>query len=124
MDCAGRAALTSLEWRLFWRRHESINGRNSAFDPQSQGRYEPDTHLLTIDLAAKPAFHSTINHSTVQRDFYGSTRDTDGVRVRGPFQQLKRGRNRFDIWDGLPILIKGQLPPQEWTRAVSVDEGG
>ena len=116
MDREGQAALSATEWQAFWQRHQVVNDANSAFDPESSVRYHPDTQKLTIELQIDPNSIGRIDHPAARSDFYGQERGTTASSAPGPFQDLHRGSNEFDVWAGLPILQDRQLPAPEWNE--------
>ena len=106
----GLAHLTLAEWRAFWKSHELANDSNSILSRQTKISYNPDTHELILDVAFDPAAVGSQNHKFVDNDFFRNKVPQNGKALPGPFQQLRKGRNSFIVWDGLKILEQGKLP--------------
>lgn len=82
----------------------------------SKVQYSIETHELVIDIPYDPKEIGSKNHELIDFDYLGNEIAQDGKALPGPFQILKKGKNKFKIWNGLPILEKGELPnPMEFT---------
>ncbi|NIP95489.1 MAG: hypothetical protein GWO24_19410, partial [Akkermansiaceae bacterium] len=65
---------------------------------------------LAITIPFEPAAIGSTNHGQIDRDFHGRPVPQDGTARPGPFQTLRKGRNRFALWNGLPLRAEGELP--------------
>ena len=90
-----KVALTLEEWRAFWKKHGQENDRNSVTCEGMKVDFDAKSHELRITMPIEPA--------TV-----GAT--GEGRKIPGPFAGLRKGENLFKVWEGLPILGKGELP--------------
>ncbi len=72
--------------------------------------YNPEAHELVLDIRYDPKEVGSKNHEFVDRDYFNNGIAQNGKAITGPFQTLKKGKNKFVIWDGLRILDRGQLP--------------
>ncbi len=112
----GRIPLTFEQWRTFWRAHDLANDTHSVLKEGSSAEYSSATHELELDIPYDPKAIGSKNHELIDFDYLGKDIAQDGKALPGPFQMLKKGKNKFKIWDGLPILEKGELPnPIEFT---------
>ncbi len=106
-----KVALTLDEWRNFWSKHGETNDRGSIALKGMTVTYEPATLELTVNLPFDPRAVGSTSHPRIDRDFSGQPVPRDGKATPGPFQSAARGANRFRVWDGLPLLDAGELPP-------------
>ena len=72
--------------------------------------YDQTKLNLKIRLTFDPAGIGSIEYKKIKKDFAGNPIPKDGNAIPGPFQTLRTGNNIFNIWDGLPLLDKGELP--------------
>jgi hypothetical protein len=105
-----RAMLTFEEWQVFWNIHDLPNDVNSRLCENASVRFEPVGNVLTIDVPFDPESIGSQNHRFADVDFCDETIPQDGQAVPGPFQNLKQGPNSFHVWDGMPVLPRGELP--------------
>lgn len=111
-----RVELSAGNWRKFWKGHGMTLDGSSQFAPQSRVDYQPDKQQLTIYLEAAPPRIPSETYRSIVSEFPGEEMSPEEGEYPGPFGQLRAGANPFDIWDGLPILNEGELPPAEWTQ--------
>lgn len=111
----GKAALTLGEWRSFWEHHDCPGDEHSVLDPASEVHYDRDSYTLSVYVEADPSGIGSVDREEVTRDYFGKPLPGNGTSKPGPFQDLRRGRNRFVIWNGLPRVEEGELPPVDWT---------
>ena len=76
----------------------------------SKVQYNPESHELVLDIPYDPKEVGSKNHEFVDVDYFKNEITQNGSALPGPFQNLKKGTNKFKIWDGLPIMDKGELP--------------
>lgn len=107
---SGRVPLTLEEWKSFWKTHDEVLDANSLLKKGSTVTYDPNSHELVLDIPYHPNEVGSKNHEFVDVDFFNSEISQNEKALPGPFQSLKKGKNKFMIWDGLPILSKGELP--------------
>jgi parallel beta-helix repeat protein len=100
LEQPGKAGLTFDAWKMFWRRHDESNDRHSRCAEGNSVTYEPSTHRLTIELKADPP----------------RIPESGNAATGSILSSLERGQNKLTIWEGLPILGPGELPPAEWTE--------
>jgi parallel beta-helix repeat protein len=96
----GKAAMAFGQWKQFWQQHDELNDANSRCETGSSVSYESSTYELTIELSADPPE-------------FPEERDTATELV---LSKLHRGKNKLEIWHGLPILDPHELPPAKWTE--------
>lgn len=104
-----KVALTLPEWRAFWKNHGQDNDRHSSTKPGMVVSYSAETQELTIEVPFDPTELGSRVHPGVTRDYFGNILKGEKA-LPGPFQELKKGKNVFRIWDGLPLLMEGELP--------------
>ncbi|MDN5213618.1 right-handed parallel beta-helix repeat-containing protein [Fulvivirgaceae bacterium BMA12] len=107
---SGRVPLTLEEWKTFWKFHDVELDANSLLKKGSSVQYSPDSHELVINIPYDPEEVGSKNHEFVDVDYFNNEIAQNGKALPGPFQGLKKGTNKFKIWEGLPILDKGELP--------------
>lgn len=104
-------ALTLPQWRAFWKKHGLVNDQNSITQTGMSVSYDARNFELIIDIPLDPKRAGSTNHRWIDKDFFGKPIPQNGRAVPGPFQNLKQGINTFRVWDGLPLLGPGELPP-------------
>ncbi|PKQ44634.1 right-handed parallel beta-helix repeat-containing protein [Confluentibacter flavum] len=115
-ELGGRIPLTFEQWRAFWKVHDLANDTHSVLKEGSKVQYNKETLELVIEIPYDPKEIGSKNHELIDFDYLGNEIAQDGKAIPGPFQILKKGKNKFKIWNGLPILEKGELPnPMEFT---------
>ena len=115
-ELQGRIPLTFEQWRTFWKAHDLENDIHSVLKEGSSVEYSRAIHELVLDIPYDPKAIGSQNHQRIDFDYLGKNIAQDGKALPGPFQILKKGKNKFKIWNGLPILEKGELPnPMEFT---------
>ena len=105
-----KVAMTLHEWRNFWAHHDLKNDQNSVAKKGMTVSYDQENLRLNIKIPFDPTSLGSIDYEKVKLDFLGTPVPKNGNAVPGPFQSLKRGNNIFRVWDGLPLLNKGELP--------------
>jgi parallel beta-helix repeat protein len=95
-----KVAMTFSQWKQFWKRHGELNDTHSRCDAGNFVSYEPSTYKLSIALHADPP----------------EIGDTEVSGTDSILGHLNRGKHRFTIWNGLPIIGVDQLPPADWTK--------
>ncbi len=108
-----RVMLTFDQWKHFWQGHDCDNDQNSIINNETSVVYHPSSQEVVIRLGIKPDLFKSKNHDRMESDFFGNPIPQDGTAIYGPIQNLKFGFNLFDVWDGLEILGKDQLPDFE-----------
>lgn len=112
----GRIPLTFEQWKAFWKAHALDNDNYSVLKEGSSVEYSRESHKLVVDIPYDPKEIGSKNHEGIDFDYFGNEIAQDGKALPGPFQMVRKGKNRFKIWNGLPILEKGELPnPNEFT---------
>lgn len=115
-ELKGRIPLTFEQWRTFWKAHGLENDAHSVLKEGSRVKYSRETHELAIDIPYDPKEIGSKNHKLLDFDYFGNEIAQDGKALSGPFQMIQKGKNKFKIWNRLPILEKGELPnPKEFT---------
>jgi hypothetical protein len=109
IDGGKKVALTLDEWRAFWKTHGEENDGGSAIREGTIVTYDEKSFTLKITLPFDPSETGSVEHAKVERDFFGKALPGEKA-LPGPFQNLRKGENSFRIWDGLPLLGKGELP--------------
>ena len=111
-----RVGLTQSQWRQFWKTHGMTNDFSSRLHKNSRVHYDEKRQKLIMDVSFDPAQPSSTDIEGLTEDFFGG--DLGGAEKvsAGPFQNLKAGKNEFDIWRGLPILKPGELPPVNFNQ--------
>jgi len=110
IDGEKKALLTLDEWRAFWQQHNLPNDRHSVTQQGMAVSYDPATYELTVNIPFDPHTIGSTNHHWIDTDFRHQPVPQDGTAMPGPFQNLRQGRSVFCVWDGLPVLAKGELP--------------
>ena len=110
IDGGTRARLTLAEWRAFWERHGLKNDRHSILQKGMSVSYDGESCELTLIVPFDPERVGSTNHQWLDKDFLGAAVPQDNRAIPGPFQNLKKGTNVVQVWDGLPLLEEGQLP--------------
>ncbi|WP_442483259.1 right-handed parallel beta-helix repeat-containing protein [Aeoliella sp. SH292] len=95
---AGKVFLKHDEWRAFWQSHGEPNDFHSVCTAGNSVSYDEKSRTLTIQLSAIPPT--------------GSDTHLKPTLLSG----LTRGSNRRVVWNGLPLVEKGELPRVEWQR--------
>ena len=113
IDGGAKVALTLDEWRSFWKHHGQDNDSGSVLREGMEVGFDQGTQTLEISIPFELAAVGSIPHPKVTRDFFGNPLPTEGRAKPGPIQSLGQGRQQFEIWQGLPILERGQLPPRQ-----------
>jgi parallel beta-helix repeat protein len=99
LERTAEASLTFEEWKSFWRQHGESNDSHSRCAEANSVAYNPATHELTIKLTT----------ALPERAQEETARPAD-------FSKLEVGVNYRVIWEGLPLVDRGQLPPPEWSH--------
>ncbi|NRB44959.1 MAG: hypothetical protein HRU47_09120 [Verrucomicrobiales bacterium] len=105
-----KVAMTLNEWQSFWAHHGLKNDQNSVTKKGMVVSYDQTKLNLKIRLTFDPAGIGSIEYKKIKKDFAGNPIPKDGNAIPGPFQTLRTGNNIFNIWDGLSLLDKGELP--------------
>lgn len=116
IDEGRKAGLTLDQWRDFWTHHGLENDRHSMMQQGFTVSFAGDRQELSIDVPMDPSTVGSTNHDWIDNDFHGNPVPQDGRALPGPFQTLKQGRHVLRVWNGLPILGRGQLPQQRSAR--------
>jgi len=78
--------------------------------------YDAENQRLTVEVNYEPLPGASRDAKGLDADFMGNPLPSAEQRKAGPFQDLQAGENVFDVWDGLPLLAPGELPPVDWTK--------
>lgn len=105
-----KVALTLGEWSEFWAAHGQQNDRHSLARIGVTASYDPATLQVTVDVPFDLSAVGSTPHAGMDRDFSEAPVPQDGKALPGPFQSLKKGKNTFKVWNGLPLLGPGGLP--------------
>ncbi len=105
-----KVGMTLNEWQTFWAHHGLKNDQNSVTKKGMVVSYDQTKLKLTIRLTFDPSDIGSIKYEKIKMDYEGNLIPKDGSAIPGPFQNLRKGNNIFNIWDGLPLLKKGELP--------------
>lgn len=105
-----RVCLTLGQWQHFWSKHDLANEMNSTVTEGIKVEYLPENQEIEIFVPFDPAMCGSQNHKFVDHDFFGKSISQNNKAIPGPFQNLKKGKNSFKVWDGLRILEEGELP--------------
>ncbi len=105
-----KVALTMKEWRQFWQKHQLKNDANSVLKKGIKVSYDQRQLTLIVDLPFEPSGVGSQPYKILDFDYYSQPIPSNGSATPGPFQKLKKGRNVFRVWDGLPLLAEGELP--------------
>ena len=65
---------------------------------------------IKVTLTFDPTNIGSTEYEKIRTDFEGTPIPKDGNAMPGPFQSLRAGKNIFKVWNGLPLLEKGELP--------------
>ena len=103
-------ALTLGEWGAFWKTHGESNGGGSVEVEGMEVGFDAETLTLSVRVPFEPGEVGSKVVETVHEDYFGKPVPQDGTAVPGPLQGLKRGENRFVVWEGLRPLVEGELP--------------
>ena len=102
--------MTISDWRNFWSKHGQENDTNSIMTKGITVSYNETNQTLTINLPEGIQFRGSTNYNKISTDYEGNRVPQNGKANPGPFQSLKPGKNAFKIWNGLPLVARGQLP--------------
>lgn len=105
-----KVALSLVEWRTFWSKHGQQNDRGSVTREGMKVSYDAKSQELKLMLSFDPSSVGSTNHEKMDRDFEGQLVPQNGRALTGPIQSLRKGANRFKVWNGLPLLAEGELP--------------
>lgn len=114
----GFAKLTFDQWRQFWRRHSAAWDAHSRLYPTASAAFDRATQTVAVTMPEDIESWSTKSLESPTADFFGKQRSLDAAAPPGPFAELRPGENRFEVWDGLPLLAAGELPRKSWTSAL------
>ena len=110
IDGGSKVAMTISDWRNFWSKHGQENDTNSIITEGINVSYNETNQTLTINLPEGIKFRGSTNYNKISTDYEGNRVPQNGKANPGPFQSLKPGKNTFKIWNGLPLVARGQLP--------------
>ena len=105
-----KVAMTLNEWQSFWDHHGLKNDRNSVTKKGMEVSYDQTKLEIKVTLTFDPTNIGSTEYEKIRTDFEGTPIPKDGNAMPGPFQSLRAGKNIFKVWDGLPLLEKGELP--------------
>ena len=102
--------MTLREWRAFWIAHGQPNDWGSITSEGMRVEYDPKSLELSLIVPFDPEKVGATIDVRLKSDFFGASLPADGTARPGPFQDLKRGENRYRLWNGLRLLGEGELP--------------
>ena len=105
-----KVAMTLNEWQSFWDHHGLKNDHNSVTKKGMEVSYDQTKLEIKVTLTFDPTNIGSTEYEKIRTDFEGTPIPKDGNAIPGPFQSLRAGKNIFKVWDGLPLLKKGELP--------------
>ncbi|MEX0652644.1 MAG: right-handed parallel beta-helix repeat-containing protein [Phycisphaeraceae bacterium] len=88
----GRAPALNLDqWRAM------MNHDRASLTGELRATLDPETLALTLTVDESPSQLQTLPYEFVEVDYLGAAIPAEG-RLPGPFQNLQRGENRFNLW--------------------------
>ena len=105
-----KVAMTIKEWQRFWLKHGEKNDTKSILTKGMSVNYNESKNELVVNMPSGIAFPGSTNYEKIKSDYHNQVVPQNGTAVPGPFQSLKAGKNVFNIWKGLPLMPRGQLP--------------
>ena len=114
-------ALTAAQWQAFWQVHGVENDVHSHIGDDYRVQFNPQNFELELTIDGELPSFQPLPYSAVEKDYYQKTRPSTNSVVPGPFAELAKGQNKFQLWAGLPYVAEDELPPQDWTESASKD---